>query len=123
MWCKWLGELKIKKTSICRTHENFSLMECQIPIYRDEKLIIKLGGSIIWICSRQQGGSICFRQLMTLTLLTRPMYKPSCCLKKVTAFPRVWGMEMRHMAKMKNEISIRSSAAEYITYVASVGEQ
>lgn len=27
------------------------------------------------------------------------------------------------MAKKKNEISIRSSAAEYLTYVASVGEQ
>ena len=27
------------------------------------------------------------------------------------------------MTKKKNEISIRSSAAEYLTYVASVGEQ
>ena len=27
------------------------------------------------------------------------------------------------MVKKKNEISIRSSAAEYLTYVASVGEQ
>ena len=27
------------------------------------------------------------------------------------------------MAKKKNEISIRSSAAEYLTYIASVGEQ
>ena len=27
------------------------------------------------------------------------------------------------MAKKKNEISIRSSAAEYLTYVASVGNQ
>ena len=27
------------------------------------------------------------------------------------------------MAKKKNEITIRSSAAEYLTYVASVGEQ
>ena len=27
------------------------------------------------------------------------------------------------MAKKKNEISIHSSAAEYLTYVASVGEQ
>ena len=27
------------------------------------------------------------------------------------------------MAKKKNEISIRSSAAEYLTYVASVGKQ
>ena len=27
------------------------------------------------------------------------------------------------MAKKKNEISIRSSAAEYLTYVASVGDQ
>ena len=27
------------------------------------------------------------------------------------------------MAKKKNEISIRSSTAEYLTYVASVGEQ
>ena len=27
------------------------------------------------------------------------------------------------MAKRKNEISIRSSAAEYLTYVASMGEQ
>ena len=27
------------------------------------------------------------------------------------------------MAKKKNGISIRSSAAEYLTYVASVGEQ
>ena len=27
------------------------------------------------------------------------------------------------MAKKKNEITIRSSAAEYLTYVASVGDQ
>ena len=27
------------------------------------------------------------------------------------------------MSKRKNEISVRSSAAEYLTYVASVGEQ
>lgn len=27
------------------------------------------------------------------------------------------------LAKKKNEITIRSSAAEYLTYVASVGEQ
>ena len=29
----------------------------------------------------------------------------------------------RHMAKKKDEITIRSSAAEYLTYVASVGDQ
>ena len=29
----------------------------------------------------------------------------------------------RHLAKKKDEISIRSSAAEYLTYVASVGDQ
>ena len=32
-------------------------------------------------------------------------------------------MEVHKMAKKKNEISIRSSAAEYLTYVASVGNQ
>lgn len=48
----------------------------QIPIYLiDDKLIIRLGGSIIWISFRQQGELICFRQLMTLTLLTRPTWK------------------------------------------------
>jgi hypothetical protein len=29
----------------------------------------------------------------------------------------------RFMAKKENEITIRSSAAEYLTYVASVGDQ
>lgn len=32
-------------------------------------------------------------------------------------------MEVPKMAKKKNEISIRSSDAEYLTYVASVGNQ
>lgn len=29
----------------------------------------------------------------------------------------------RHLTKKKDEITIRSSAAEYLTYVAPVGEQ
>ena len=32
-------------------------------------------------------------------------------------------MEVLRLAKKKNKISIRSSVAEYLTYVASVGEQ
>ena len=45
--------------------------------------------------------------------------------KKVTALtlPRKEILEVIALAKKKNEISIRSSAAEYLTYVASVGEQ
>ena len=31
--------------------------------------------------------------------------------------------ETLHLAKKKEEITIRSSAAEYLTYVASVGDQ
>ncbi len=31
--------------------------------------------------------------------------------------------EALHLAKKKDEITIRSSAAEYLTYVASVGDQ
>ena len=54
--------------------------ESRLLDYKD--LIIKLGGSIIWICSRQQGELIGFRQPLTLTLLTRPMWKLSCCLRR-----------------------------------------
>ena len=32
-------------------------------------------------------------------------------------------MEVLPVTKKKEEISIRSSAAEYLTYVASIGEQ
>lgn len=32
-------------------------------------------------------------------------------------------LEVIHLARKKNEISIRSSAAEYLTYVASIGDQ
>ena len=32
-------------------------------------------------------------------------------------------LEVIELSKRKNEISVRSSAAEYLTYVASVGEQ
>ena len=31
--------------------------------------------------------------------------------------------EVLHLAKKKDEMTIRSSAAEYLTYVASIGDQ
>lgn len=41
----------------------------------------------------------------------------------IVEFKSSTSMEVLNLAKKKNEISIRSSAAEYLTYVASVGEQ